>query len=96
METYALTQSGNTETSDAAVHCAGLSLRSQELTALFLAVRLFCRYAPGALLDGKLSRMGLLEAEFSWTWLHAPCALGEAFNLSMRAWVLGTLRRVLS
>lgn len=23
--------------------CAGLSLRSQELTALFLAVRLFCR-----------------------------------------------------
>ena len=25
--------------------CAGLSLRSQELTALFLAVRLFCRYA---------------------------------------------------
>ena len=54
METHAPTQHGNTVTSDAAVHCAGLSLRSQELTALFLAVRLFCRYAPGPLLDGML------------------------------------------
>ena len=91
METHAPTQNGNTVTSDAVVHCAGLSLRSQELTALFLAVRLFCRYAYGPLLDGMLFRMRFLEAEASCTWLQAPCALGKAFDYSMQAWVLGTV-----